>query len=115
MIMTNKDYESKIAELEAEISALQAKVDFANKCSAEATERFFERQRKIQELYKRIDKYETEKEKDIKKAVKEAKFEAEKAAVERCCDIFDDCIGFHAYEYTDKLRKGYKIPTKYGF
>lgn len=106
--MTNKEYESKIAELEA-------KVDFATRGSNEAAERFFEQRRKISELNKQIDKYETEKEKNIAKAVKEAKFEAEKVAVERCCDIFDDCIGFPAYEYTDRLRKAYKIPTKYGF
>lgn len=102
-------------ELLDEIDSLKEKLDFANKTSEEAVARFFEQQRKIKELYKQIAENDAVTEKKIARAVKDAKFEAEKAAVERCCDTFDDCIGYAAFECTDKIRKTYKIPTKYGY
>lgn len=102
-------------ELLCEKKLLQEKLDFADKTSTEAVERFFEQSRQMKELYKQISENEVETEKKITKAVKEVKFEAEKSAVERCCDVFDDTMGYPAYECTDRIRKSYRIPTKYGY
>lgn len=98
-----------------EIALLKEKLAFAQQASEEAIDRYFEQRQKMKSLYKQIADNEAETEKKIAKAVKEAKFEAEKSAVLRCCEVFDDAIGYHAYECTDRIRKAYKIPTKYGF
>lgn len=100
---------------EKEIKLLQDKLEFANKTANEAVERFFEQRKKIRDLYEQIANNEVETEKKIAKAVKDAKFQAEKSTVERLCDIFDDNFGSAVYECTDRLRKSYKIPTKYGY
>ena len=98
-----------------EAKLLQEKLDFANKSAEEAVDRYFEQQKKMTALYKEIAEADAKCEREVAKAVKAAKWEATVAAVSSVCDTIDDCIGFHAYEYTDRIRKMYKIPTKYGY
>lgn len=98
-----------------EMKLLQEKLDFANKEADDAIQRYFEQQRKIRDLYKQIAEADAKCEREVAKAVKAAKFEATVTAVSSVCDTIDDCIGYQAYEYTDRIRKVYKIPTKYGF
>lgn len=98
---------------EEEIKLLQDKLDFAQKNSQEAIARFFEQQKKIRELYKQIAEADAKYEREVATAVKTAKWEATVSAVSSVCDTIDDCIGMHAYEYTDRIRASYKIPTKW--
>ncbi len=98
-----------------EVKLLQEKLAFAQKGAEEAISRYFEQQKKISALYKQIAEADEKCEREVAKAVKAAKWDATVAAVSSVCDTVDDCIGYHAYEYTDRIRKAYKIPTKYGY
>ena len=94
---------------------LEAKLDFAEKEAQALIERYFEQERKIRGLNKQIANAEAERDKAVEKAIKDTKFTVEKDTVQKVCDIIDDCIGQAVFEYTDKVRKSYKIPTKYGY
>lgn len=98
-----------------EVKLLQEKLNFAQNTAKEAIDRYFEQQKKITALYKQIAEADAKCEREVAKAVKAAKWETTVAAVSSVCDTIDDCIGIHAYEYTDRIRKTYKIPTKYGY
>lgn len=100
---------------EDEIKLLKDKLDFVTGEADGFREAFFKQKDKIRELYKEIAKYEAKENKDIEKVIKKTKFETEKITVEMLCDIFDDSIGLYAYEITDRIRKTYKLPTKYGY
>ncbi len=94
---------------------LEAKLDFAEKEAQALIERYFEQERKIKDLNKRLANADVERDKAVEKAIKDTKFTVEKDTVQRVCDIIDDCVGMAVYQYTDKIRKSYKIPTKYGY
>ncbi len=98
-----------------EIQLLQEKLEFAEKSSQQLIERYFEQERKIRDLNKQIANADVERDKAVERAVKDTKFTVEKDTVQKVCDIIDDCIGQAVFEYTDKVRKSYKIPTKYGY
>ncbi len=100
---------------EEEIKLLQEKLDFVKSESDSLRKSFFAQKAKIRELYAQIAKYEAKENNDTQRAIKAAKFEAEKLTAERLCDVFDDTFGFHAYEITDRIRSTYNIPTKYGY
>lgn len=61
-------------EYAKEIKLLQDKLDFANKTSAEAVERYFEQQKKIKEQYKQISELEIK----LSNAIDKAKLETAK-------------------------------------
>ena len=100
-----------------EAKLLQEKLDFANKSAEEAVDRYFEQQKKMTALYKEIAEADVKCEREVAKAVKAAKLETEKATVARVCDDVDDYLymGESVYECTDRIRKKYMIPTKYGY
>ena len=98
-------------KLIAEIELIKDERDFGNKVIKDLNGAFWERSKKISSLYKQINEAEEETDRKIKVAVKDA----EKTTVERVCAMIDECIGDIAFEYTDRVRKIYKLPTKYGF
>ncbi len=74
-------------ELLDEIELLKEKLDFANKTSNEAVERFFEQQRKITALYGKI----TELEKEVQKAREDTAKQIFKGMYDIVCEQGTDC------------------------
>ncbi len=90
-------------------------LEFAHDVAQQAICRYFEESRKVSALNKKIVELEEKADKEFEKKIKAVKFEIEKQTVELVCEAVDGAIGFHAYECTDRIRKTYKIPTKYGY
>lgn len=76
----------------AKIIMLKEKLEFANKTSDEAVERFFEQQKKMKSLYGKISELEVKLEKDVQKAREATAEQIFKEMYDIVCDGTDYTI-----------------------